>query len=326
MDVRPQGPEIIRTWLFDTVVRSHFEHGCLPWHTATINGWILDPDRKKMSKSKGNVVTPLAVLEQYGADAVRYWAASGRPGTDTALDESQMKIGRRLAIKLLNATRFALNLSPDSLCTDDADPAAVTEPLDRALVASLAALVAQATEAFDAYDYARALERTEAFFWSFCDDYLELVKSRAYGGDTFSEAETASARATLDIALSVLLRLFAPFLPFAAEEVWSWWRVGSVHRAPWPRVDELGDVTAGDPATLAATAAVLGAIRRAKSDAKASMRTAVELVIVRDTPEHLAHLELAARDLREAGNVAELRTEALGDGGEPAVTVTLASP
>ncbi len=215
MDLRPQGPEIIRTWLFDTVVRSHFEHGQLPWRDTTINGWILDPDRKKMSKSKGNVITPVAVLEQFGSDAVRYWAVSARPGVDTAFDEGQMKIGRRLAIKILNASKFALGVVGDDVPSVDV----VAASLDRSMLATLAALVTHATSSFGNYDYSRALDSTERFFWSFCDDYLELVKGRAYAGSD-------SARATLAVALDTLLRLFAPHMPFVTEEVWSWWRGG----------------------------------------------------------------------------------------------------
>jgi valyl-tRNA synthetase len=270
MDLRPQGPEIIRTWLFSSVLRSHFEHGVLPWRTATINGWILDPDRKKMSKSKGNVVTPMPLIEEYGAEAVRYWSCNGRPGVDTAVDFGVMRIGRRLAIKILNASRFAIGFTKSSV-----DPEQVTEPLDRSMLAKLSATVAEATKAFERYDYARALEITERSFWNWTDDYLELVKTRAYDGGSRSN----SAHAALQLALDVYLRLFAPFLPFVTEEAWSWWRDGSVHRTAWPRTSEL-EAYAGDPAILDAASAVLGEVRRAKSDAKASMRAEVERVVV----------------------------------------------
>ena len=244
MDLRPQAHDIIRTWLFATIVRSHLEFNRLPWSDAAISGWILDPDRKKMSKSKGNVVTPMSLLEQYGSDAVRYWAASARPGTDTAFDEGQMRIGRKLAIKVLNVSRFVLEAgagaSDDSPWLDVPTTSDGPEPLDQSALAALAVLINEATEAFEGYDYARALERTEAFFWSFCDDYVELVKSRAYG--SLGEDRAQRARQTLRQVLSVLLRLLAPFLPYVTEEVWSWWATaesGSIHRSPWPSAEEL---------------------------------------------------------------------------------------
>ncbi len=296
MDLRPQAHEIIRTWLFSTVVRSHLEDDRLPWSDAAISGWILDPDRKKMSKSKGNVVTPLGLLDKHGSDAVRYWAASGRPGTDTAFDEGQMKIGRRLAIKILNASRFVL------LSGGDPGSGEVSEPLDRSLLANLAEVVMAATAALDDYHYTRALEVTETFFWSFCDDYLELVKERARG--EHGEQAAASARATLGIALSVQLRLFAPFLPFVTDEVWSWWRSGSVHQQPWPEQHEVP--AGGDAELLATVGIVLSGVRKAKSEAKVSMRTEVARAVVSAPELTLQDLAAARADLCAAGRVREL--------------------
>jgi valyl-tRNA synthetase len=321
MDLRPQGHDIIRTWLFSTVVRSELEHGTLPWANAAISGWVLDPERKKMSKSKGNVITPLPLLEQHGADAVRYWAASGRPGTDTAVDEGQMKVGRRLAIKVLNASRFALGrlVGEDGVVTAPGREA-VTAPLDRSMLSRLSDVVDEATVAFEGFDYARALERTETFFWSFCDDYLELVKTRAYGDP--SQPGPASARGALALALSTQLRLLAPFLPFVTEEVWSWWRPGSVHQAPWPEPGPLTDPGGGgDPAVLEVVSEVLGQIRRAKTGAKRSMRAPVALLTITDGPARLAALALAEDDLRDAGGVVDLLTH---QGDEATVDVVLA--
>ena len=321
MDLRPQAHDIIRTWLFSTVVRSHFEHQLAPWHHAALSGWILDPDRKKMSKSKGNVVTPMALLEKFSSDAVRYWAASGRPGTDTAFDEGQMKVGRRLAIKILNVSRFVLNQG-DGV---GAEPADVDAPLDRAMLVRLADLVDEATAAFDGYDYARALERTEAFFWGFCDNHVELVKGRAYG--SVGIEASASARAALDLALSTLLRLFAPVLPFATEEVWSWWQEGSIHRSPWPDADQLRDLAGeADPLVSKTAADVLGRIRKAKTEAGASLRADVDRVVVRDTADRLQALSTAIDDVTDAGRVAEIQTVEIAEGDEAGVEVTLAPP
>ncbi|MFC5380318.1 valine--tRNA ligase [Aquipuribacter nitratireducens] len=306
MDLRPQGHDIIRTWLFATVVRADAEHDSLPWHHAALSGWILDPDRKKMSKSKGNVVTPMGLLEEHGSDGVRYWAASGRPGVDTAFDPGQMKVGRRLAMKVLNASRFVLANDAPGVGLDD-----VAEPLDRAMLAGLADVVDTATAAFEAYDYARALEVAEAFFWDFCDDHVELVKERAYRGD---EAARRSAVAALREGLSVQLRLLAPFLPFATEEVWSWWQDGSVHRAPWPDAEPLRRA-AGDaqPGMLRVVGQALAGIRKAKSEAKVSQRTEVRSATVRVPDAAVALVEPAVGDLRGAGRVDALR---LVPGGE----------
>ena len=314
MDLRPQAHEIIRTWLFSTVVRAHLEDNELPWKHAAISGWILDPDRKKMSKSKGNVVTPADLLVEYGSDAVRYWAASGRPGTDTAYDVGQMKIGRRLAIKILNASKFALMLGAER------DDAAITDPVDQALLAGLRQVVDDATRAFDGYNYTRALELTETFFWSFCDDYIELIKERAHGAR--GEEASASAKATLALALSVQLRLFAPFLPFVTEEVWSWWQPGLIHSSQWPTVDELAAAGDGDAQVLLDAGIVLSQIRKAKSEAKVSMRTPVATTTVEGPALIVERVRLASGDLTAAGSVQELTITAT-DSDQLAVAVTL---
>jgi valyl-tRNA synthetase len=298
MDLRPQAHDIIRTWLFDTVLRSHLEHESLPWRNAALSGWVLDPDRKKMSKSKGNVVTPMGLLEEHGSDGVRYWSASARPGTDTAFDTNQMRVGRRLAIKLMNASRFALSA---------AEPTGpIVAPVDRAMIRSLAALVTEATEAFERYDYARVLQRTETFFWRFCDDYLELVKGRRYGEQGAGGA--GSANAALTAALSVLLRLFAPFLPFVTEEVWSWWQEGSVHRAAWPTRQELElllDANA-EPARLTDdrayqwATAVLFEVRKQRSEAKQPLKVPITRVRVKAPAESVSLMPVVEADLRAA--------------------------
>ncbi|MFM8868128.1 MAG: valine--tRNA ligase, partial [Ilumatobacteraceae bacterium] len=314
MDLRPQGHDIIRTWLFSTVVRSHFEHGVTPWRNAGLSGWILDPDRKKMSKSKGNVVTPIDLFDQYGSDAVRYWAANARPGVDTAFSEDQMKVGRKLATKLLNVSKFVLGIG-----TDESTP---SHPLDVAMLHRLAAVVRDCTNAFESFDYARALERTESFFWGFCDDYVELVKTRANGEGA------ASAKAALARALSAMQRLFAPHIPFATEEVWGWWQAGSIHLAEWPSPESI--LLGVSPMTTAESlldvvCEVLGSVRRTKTEAKVSQRAEVEHVLVHATDEHRALIEMAKDDLLNAGAIALLE---FGSAKEerPVTTVRLAPP
>jgi valyl-tRNA synthetase len=309
MDLRPQGHEIIRTWLFYTVLKAELEHGSLPFTNVAISGWVLDPDRKKMSKSKGNVVTPVGLLEQHGADAVRYWAASARLGVDTTFDEQQIKVGRRLGIKILNASRFVLGMEASG---------EVTEAIDLSMLATLRGVVVGAGGAFASYDHARALDLIRRFFWEFTDDYLELVKPRAYG--VHGPAAAGSAVAALRLALDIVLRLFAPFLPYVTEEVWSWWREGSIHRAPWPTPEELVAAEGADPEVYDVTATVLTAVRKQKALSKVSLRVPCERVVVRDSAERLAKLAVAENDLREAGNIMDLVTV---QAEEPSVEVAL---
>ena len=316
-DVRPQGHDIIRTWLFATMVRSHFEHKTAPWSNAALSGWILDPDRKKMSKSKGNVVTPVDLFEQYGSDAVRYWAAGARPGVDTAFSEDQMKVGRKLATKILNVTKFVLGFG-------DADESvAPTEQVDCAMLHRLAAVVEECTTAFEAFDYARALERTETFFWWFCDDYVELVKTRAYSED--SPEGSLSARIALRRALSTLQRLFAPLLPFATEEVWNWWQTGSVHQEQWPTSAELtaSISTSPDEALLNAVCTTLAIIRRSKTEAKVSQRQGVDMASITASADAARAITAGWIDIANAGSVAQWEI-AISENAEIAVAVTLA--
>jgi valyl-tRNA synthetase len=314
-DLRPQGQDIIRTWLFSSLLRGEQEHGQLPWKNAAISGWILDPDRKKMSKSKGNVVVPAEPIDNHGADAVRYWAASARLGTDAAFDEGQMKVGRRLAIKLLNAAKFALSFEVPTGASE------VTEPIDQAMLLALADVVREATIAFDGYDHTKALELAEKFFWTFTDDYLELVKERAYNAEgTVSSVQQASAAIALRKALHVMLRLFAPFLPFATEEVWGWWQksTGSIHRASWPVVAELTEsLDAGNAGLLDLASIAVGGVRKAKSDAKASMKAAVDSATIEAPAAVLTSLRGFESDLKSVGKIQSL---SYAEGAEVAMT------
>jgi len=300
MHVRPQAHDIIRTWLFSTILRSHLETGQLPWENATISGWVLDPDRKKMSKSKGNVVTPMALLEEHGSDAVRYWAAKGGPGVDTAFDAGQMQVGRRLAIKILNASKFVLGKT---------EPAgAVTHPVDRGMLTRLAEVVRSSTASFDQNDYTAALREIETFFWWFCDDYIELVKRRR----ATDSADAASATAASSLALSALLRLFAPFLPFVAEEVWQWWREGSIHRSAWPTEAEVLDAMGGAAdaqglASMMQASDVTALIRRERSLRKVPFGIPVTILRVPDVAK--GEWPRIATDVLAGNNAAQASIE-----------------
>ena len=320
MDLRPQAHEIISTWLFGTVVRSHLEHDVLPWRHAAISGWILDPDRKKMSKSKGNVVTPAALFEQYGADAVRYWAASARPGVDTAFDEGQMRIGRKLATKILNVTKFVLSVGDP--------PADARRHRDArcAMLARVAGVVDEATMAFDAFDYARALERTEELLLVVL---RRLRRAREEPGLRRPRRRRVrfGPRAALRLALRALHRLFAPIMPFVTDEVWSWWQDGSIHVAAWPTAGELSSASSGTRAELGevldAVGEVLSHVRRAKTEAKVSQRSPVERVEIAARPSFIDALRRGEGDLRDAGGIADLVTVETDD--DPKIGVALAT-
>jgi valyl-tRNA synthetase len=297
-DVRPQAHDIIRTWAFYTIAKALCHENTIPWHNAMISGWILDPDRKKMGKSKGNAVTPMHLLEEYGVDSVRYWAASARLGADTAFDPQTFKIGKRLVTKLFNAGKFVLGRS------GDLHP--ITSEIDRAFIAKLARLVESATADLAEYRYANALQNVETFFWSqFTDTYIELAKPRAWGA--IGEAhERGSALHALRLGLNVLLRLFAPVLPYITEEVWSWVFAhetghASIHFTPWPNPIDFKGIAKPDNAdSFDLAVACLTAINKAKSEAGVSAGRVVERLTLRANAVTLAALGPVVADVAGA--------------------------
>jgi valyl-tRNA synthetase len=305
-DLRPQSHEIIRTWAFYTIAKALLHEQKVPWRHVAISGWILDPDRKKMSKSVGNVVTPLPLIEQFGADTLRYWAGSARLGVDTAFDENVLRVGKRLVTKLWNASKFVLSQA--------APPGAPSCELDRAFLAELRALALRATADLEAYEHADALKAVESFFWTrFTDTTLELVKTRARGADA---AGAASAVAALRLGLDVLLRLFAPFLPYVTEEIWSWAFAAekgqpSIHRAPWPGPADFAGVPApADAGSLGVAIACLAAINKTKADAEVSMGREVSFLRLAAAPATLEQLARVAGDVLDATRVARHEQEA----------------
>jgi valyl-tRNA synthetase len=315
-DLRPQGHDIIRTWAFYTIAKAMLHEDTVPWRHVALSGWVLDPDRKKMSKSKGTVVTPLPLLDQFTSDGVRYWAGSARLGVDTAMDEKVFKVGKRLVTKLFNAGKFVLSQS------------GVVHPigaeLDLAFAGKLRALVERSTAAFEDFNHAQVLQEVEGFFWSqFTDSFLELSKLRARDEDPAAEAARGSAVATLRLALDVLLRLLAPFVPYISEEVWSWSFAAekdqpSIHRAPWPSAADFEGVAAPqDAESFDLAVACWGAVNKAKSDASVSMGREVERIAIEANPKTLARIEAVLPDVLGAARCAEHRLvprDDLGDG------------
>ena len=232
-DLRPQSHEIIRTWAFYTLLKAILHNKTIPWKDVMISGWCLARNRKKMSKSKGNVVTPQALIQEQGADIVRYWASNSRLGVDTAYTDDVFRVGKRLVTKLWNASRFVLfhlegcvgkEINFSSAIDDCADGGAITEALDRWILVRMRQVIEEMEYYFDQFEYCRARESLEEFFWKdFCDYYLEMVKARAYGKEK-QGAEgikgQLSAQHTMYYVVECLLRLFAPFLPYITETLY----------------------------------------------------------------------------------------------------------
>lgn len=302
-DVRPQAHDIIRTWAFYTIMKSFAHEGKEPWHEALISGFILDPDRKKMSKSKGNVVTPMDLLVKHSADAVRYWASRAKLGIDTAFEEQIMEQGRKLTMKMFNASKFAFMMVEKSgVSLSENYVSNITADLDKAWAMKLKEVVASANRAFENNDYAFALELTEKCFWDFCDNYLELIKGRAYSENP------VSAVSSLMLTIDVLMRLFAPALAFTSEEIWQSrpWSTSaeSIHKMPFPSIGEFdsiqGNANVYDQAVL-----LINLIRKEKAEQKRSIKTPV-LELVVSVPETAIELQAFSKeDIINAANIKE---------------------
>lgn len=311
MDIRPQSHEIIRTWAFYTIVKAWMHFKEVPWHNVVISGWVVAKGGAKISKSKGNAVqTPADLLTQHSVDAVRYWTSRARMGTDTAMDEKVFKIGNRLSRKVFNACRFTFMQIERAMGEGATAPdlSKVIHPVDISFLAGLQETVRKATESFEGYEPAGALQAAEESFWDFCDDYLELVKSRSYAEE--DTPERASAIATLSHAIKVYLRLLAPFIPYVTEEVWSWRMATegnpSVHTAAWPTMAEFAALPTGADSTVYRDAAsLLAQVRSAKSTAKKSLRWPVVGLTITGADDLLAAIKPAVEDIRRSGNVAE---------------------
>lgn len=302
-DIRPQAHDIIRTWAFYTIAKALLHSNTIPWNEALISGFILDPDRKKMSKSKGNVITPQHLVDNYGADSVRYWAGKARLGADTAFEEQIMSQGKKLINKIYNASKFVFNIVGNTSLKEVSDyEQYITEALDKSWMNKLATTMEIATKHFETYDYASALEAIEKRFWDFCDNYLEVVKVRAYSEN--SQSAVASLMKTID----VFTRAFAPFCPFTTEEIfqsrsWSKDENTSLHLQSWPKPEEFANLQAQNSELYDNITIIVSEIRKTKTTAGKTQKTPV-LSMEISAPENLiAVIKTGETDIIGVGSV-----------------------
>ena len=285
-DLRPQAHEILRTWAYYTMLKAHLHEGVLPWKNIMISGWCLAADKSKMSKSKGNILVPETLLEQHGADVIRYWAASSRLGADTAYSEDVVKNGKRLVNKLWNAAKFVsqhFDKIPEADKKLDLDEVKgkICCDFDKYFLKQLSELVKIASAEFKGYEYAVAMEKIEQFFWpTFCDNYLEISKTRAYDEENSNPDGSLSARLTLYHGLKTLLKLFAPFMPHITEEIYQLlYNEDSIHaRGQWPKLDvkfnELKNIESEN------LLAVLELVRKIKAKDNLSIKAPIKYIEV----------------------------------------------
>ncbi|KJV65710.1 valine--tRNA ligase [Ehrlichia muris] len=269
-NLRAQSHEIIRSWAFYTILQAYYHNNDIPWKNIMISGWCLAEDKTKMSKSKGNVLIPNKLLEEYGADVVRYWAANSKLGADTTFSSEILKLGKRFTTKLWNASKFvSMFVSQYS----EVDLRYITETMDKWILSKLYKVIIKATESFNSFKYCIALEYIESFFWQdFCDNYLELSKKRAYG--KVNRQETLSAIHTLSFVLRELLKMLAPFMPYITEEIYNtlYSNNNSIHNHNnWPIADA-GLYNESDALLGEDFIEILNQVRKIKANAQLSVK------------------------------------------------------
>jgi len=315
--IRVQAFEIIRTWLFYTVVKSHFHTNSLPWNNVMISGWGLDAKGKKMSKSLGNFVEAMAVIKKYSADALRHWSAGSTLGNNLRYNEQDVVDGNRLMTKLWNATRFTSTYLFDE--NDKPLSLSLGNPTlpDRWIVSRFMSTVISATEYLDKYEYSHALDVTKRFFFAeFCDNYLEVIKQRLWNPDRFPPEQVEAARYTLHSVLLGVLKLFAPFMPYITEELYqivfrSFGGPVSIHISEWPVYDESRiDAEAEEAGKMLVD--VLTGVRRWKTSQKVHANFPLNKLVITAGEEEKARLEPIAEDLQAAAHAASLK---FGEGG-----------
>ncbi|QEK39375.1 valine--tRNA ligase [Candidatus Sneabacter namystus] len=319
-DLRPQGSEIIRTWAFGTLLKSYLHAKTPPWNTVLISGWCLSPDMQKMSKSKGNVVCPEAVMEKYGADVIRYWSSSTKPGSDICYSDEVMQDGKKLITKIWNAAKFCYthisDLSLHSSFQESIDSRKIFCSFDLWILKIMNDLIKSSEEDFSKHRY-HVVRQTvaQSFKINFCSDYIELVKARVYDDVGRDKEGQNSAKMTLYLCIVTFLKLFAPFFPYITEELFSYIsKTGdsSIHaRHQWPKQLNVG-FSADARDSIDTALKILGLARKLK---KGFARTPVILYVVstsdiqlpQDVVRDLASAMLAKRIIFNEKEVAELK-------------------
>ncbi|AFC73415.1 valine--tRNA ligase [Rickettsia montanensis] len=315
MDLRPQAHEIIRTWAFYTILKAHLHQNTLPWKNIMVSGWCLAEDRSKMSKSKGSVLVPEKLLEQYGSDVIRYWSANSKLGADTAYSEDVMKNGKRLVNKLWNAAKF-VSIHFDKLKGEDKKASLldikekITNEFDKWMVNKLVELVKLATNELQNYEYANAMHLTEKFFWVvFCDNYLEISKTRSYDEENKNPQGQYSSILTLYHVMQTLLKLFAPFMPHITEELYQiLYSENSIHvKGSWVNYSDLNyEIDAKGAEGLLE---ILDIVRKFKAEKNLSIKAPIKLLEVSGI---VLSAELA-EDLKNVTSAEEIQFEMKDD-------------